>query len=87
MPTPGGYALILDHAIVAKKLTCHFSHVLIDGGSNINILYIDTMTKLDIEAGQLEPTRIVFHGIMLGISRSAIGQIWPDILFDTNDHF
>jgi hypothetical protein len=43
MPTPGGYALVLDLTFVSDKLTCHFSRVLIDGGSSINILYHDTM--------------------------------------------
>jgi hypothetical protein len=50
MPTPGGYALVLDPTFVSEKRTCRFSRVLIDGGSSINILYRDTMTKLGIEA-------------------------------------
>src|SRR3990170_2330613 len=62
MPNPGGYALVLDTTIVAAKRTCKFLWVLIDGGSSINILYRDTMTKLGLKAKDLEPTRTVFHG-------------------------
>jgi hypothetical protein len=48
MLTPGGYAPVLDPTFVSDKLTCRFSRVLIDGGSNINILYRDMMQKLGI---------------------------------------
>ena len=86
MPNLGGYALILNRTIVAWR-TCKFSRVLIDGGSSINILYRDTMTKLRLEAKDLEPTRTVFHGIVPGPSCSPIGQIWLDVLFGDSNHF
>jgi hypothetical protein len=87
MPNPGGYALVLDPTIVAAKRTCKFSRVLIDGGSSINILYRDTMTKLGLEAKDLEPSRTVFHGIVPGLSCSPIGRIRLDVLFGAHDHF
>nr|XP_020189192.1 uncharacterized protein LOC109774834 [Aegilops tauschii subsp. strangulata] len=86
MPTLGAYAIVLDPTIVAEKRTCKFSRVLIDGGS-INILYCDTMTKLGIEAKQLELTQTVFHGIVSGLSRSPIDQIRLGVPFGTHDHF
>ncbi|XP_020159430.1 uncharacterized protein [Aegilops tauschii subsp. strangulata] len=45
------------------------------------------MTKLGIEARQVEPTRMVFHGIVPGLSCSPIGWIRLDVLFGTSDHF
>ena len=73
MPSPGGYALVLNPTIVAPRRTCKFSRVLIDGGSSsINILYHDTMTKLGLKAEDLEPTRTIFHGIVPGLSCSLI---------------
>ena len=48
MPTPGGYALVLDPIIISEKRTCRFSRCLIDDGRSINILYRDTMEKLGI---------------------------------------
>jgi hypothetical protein len=87
MPNPGGYALVLDPTIIAARRTYKFSRVLIDGGSSINILYRDTMTKLGIKAKHLEPSRTVFHGIVPGLSCSPIGQIRLDVLFGTSNHF
>ncbi|XP_073353569.1 uncharacterized protein [Aegilops tauschii subsp. strangulata] len=87
MLNPGGYALVLDPTIVAARCTCKFSRVLIDGGSSINILYRDTMIKLGLEAKDLEPSRAVFHGIVLGLSCSPIGRIRLDVLFGMSNHF
>ncbi|XP_073353871.1 uncharacterized protein [Aegilops tauschii subsp. strangulata] len=86
MPSPGGYALVLNPTIVARR-TCKFSRVLIDGGSSINILYHDTMTKLSLKAEDLEPTRTIFHGIVPGLSCSPIGRVRLDVLFGDSSHF
>ena len=85
MPNPGGYPLVLNPTIVVR-CTCKFSRVLIDGGSSINILYRDTMTKLGLEAKDLEPTRTIFHSIVSGFSCSPIGRIRLD-LFGDSSHF
>ncbi|XP_020148411.1 uncharacterized protein [Aegilops tauschii subsp. strangulata] len=45
------------------------------------------MTKLGLEAKDLEPTRTIFHGIVPGLSSSSIGRIRLDVLFGTSDHF
>ena len=86
MPSPGGYALVLNPTIVARR-TCKFSRVLIDGGSSINILYRDTMTKLGLKAEDLEPTRTVFHDIVPSLSCSPIGWVRLDVLFGDSSHF
>ncbi|KAI5017948.1 hypothetical protein ZWY2020_042836 [Hordeum vulgare] len=49
MPNPGSYALVLDPTFASKRLTCRFSRVLVDGGSIINILYLDTLLKLGLK--------------------------------------
>ena len=86
MPYPSGFPLVLNPTIIARR-TCKFSRVLIDGGSSINILYRDTMTKLGLKAEDLEPTRTVFHDIMPGLSCSPIGLVRLDGLFGDNSHF
>ncbi|XP_020147010.1 uncharacterized protein [Aegilops tauschii subsp. strangulata] len=45
------------------------------------------MTKLGLEAKDLEPTRTIFHSIVPGLSCSSIGWIWLDVLFGNNNHF
>ena len=87
MPSPGSYALVLDATFTTERRAAHFSRVLIDGGSNINILYRDTMEKLNIRMKQLLPSRTMFHGIVPGLSCSPIGKIKIDVLFGDKDHF
>jgi hypothetical protein len=45
-----GYALVLNPIVFSETHTCRFSHVLIDGGSNINLLYRISMDKMGIPA-------------------------------------
>ena len=87
MPSPGSYAMVLDVTLATERRAARFSRVLIDGGSSINILYRDTMEKLNIKAKQLMPSRTVFHGIVPGLSCSPIGKIKMDVLFGDKDHF
>jgi hypothetical protein len=58
----------MDPIMFSDTHTCHFSCLLIDGGSNINLLYRISMEKLGILAVQVKPSRLTFHGIMLGHS-------------------
>ncbi|XP_020164561.1 uncharacterized protein [Aegilops tauschii subsp. strangulata] len=45
------------------------------------------MTKLGLEANDLEPTRTIFHGIVPGLSCCPIGRVRLDILFGDSSHF
>ena len=81
MPTPGGYCLILDPTIVSGRLTCTFSKVLVDGGSSINILYKDTADKLGIRESDLQPSQIVFTGIVPGKACTPMGTCRLDVIF------
>ncbi|KAI4972080.1 hypothetical protein ZWY2020_003005 [Hordeum vulgare] len=44
------------------------SYALVDGGSSINILYLDTLLKLRLKETNVLPTSTVFHGIAFGQS-------------------
>src|SRR4051812_47888312 len=48
LPNPGNYPLVVDTLFAGPKFACTFSRVLVDGGSTINILYRDTLTKLGL---------------------------------------
>jgi hypothetical protein len=61
--------------------TCRFSRVLINGGNSINLLYQSSMEKLGILLAQLEPSRLTFHGIVLGHSCTPMGRVWMEVLF------
>ena len=87
MPSPGSYALVLEATLATDRRAARFSRVLIDGGSSINILYRDTLEKLNVKTKQLMPTRTVFHGIVPGLSCAPIGKIKIDVLFGDKEHF
>jgi hypothetical protein len=57
MPSPGEYALVVDPVVCSDTHMCRFSHVLIDGGSSINLLYRSSLEKLGIPLAQLKPSR------------------------------
>jgi hypothetical protein len=87
IPRPRGYALVLNPIVFSETHTCRFSRVLIDGGSIINLLHRTSMEKLGIPAAQLKPTKLIFHGIMLGLSCTLMGRIQLDVLFREKDNF
>ncbi len=87
MPSPGLYALVLGATLATERRAARFSRILINGSSNINILYRDTMEKLGIKQKQLTPSRTVFHGIVPSLSCSPIGKTQIDVLFGDKNHF
>jgi hypothetical protein len=86
MPSPGGYALVVDPTFIGPDINVKFSKVLIDHGSSINILYRDTMLKLGIKENMLQPSRTTFHGIVPGVSCAPMGKIWVEVLFGTREN-
>jgi hypothetical protein len=70
MPRPEGYALVQNPVMFSDTHTCCFLRVLIDGGSNINLLYRTSTEKLGIPAAQLKPSQLTFHGIVPVLSCS-----------------
>jgi hypothetical protein len=56
--------------------------MLIDGASNINLLYRSLMEKLGIPLSQLKPRRLTFHGIMPGHSCTPMGRVQLEVLFE-----
>jgi hypothetical protein len=81
MPIPGEYALVLDPIMHSDTHTCHFSRMLINGGSSINLLYRSSMEKLGILIAQLKPIRLTFHGIVPGHSCTPMGRVQLEVLF------
>ena len=72
--------------MVGPKINVRFSRVLVDNGSAINIMYIDTMVKLGVSPNQLQRSSCTFHDIVPGLSCSPMGKIWVDVLFGTKDN-
>jgi hypothetical protein len=62
IPNPGQYPLVVDLVIGNLR----FSKVLMDGGSNLNILYAHTLRLMGIGLDQLRPSTTSFHGVAPG---------------------
>ena len=62
IPQPGRYPLVVDPIVGMKRLT----KVLMDGGSGLNILYVDTLDAMRIPWSELRPVSSPFHGVILG---------------------
>ena len=52
----GSVALVLDPIIDGSHLT----RVLMDGGNSLNLLYQDTIHKMDIDPSRIKLTKITF---------------------------
>ena len=66
---PGRYPLVVDPIVRKKRLT----KVLMDGGSGLNILYVDTLDAMSIPRSELCPVSSPFHSMILGAQACPLG--------------
>jgi hypothetical protein len=59
---PGIYLLVVDPIIANTRLT----KVFMDGGSSLNIIYVQTLDLLGVARTHLRPSVGGFHGVVLG---------------------
>ena len=80
---PSVYPLVVDPIIVNTRL----SKVLMDGGSSLNIIYLETLDLLGIERAQFQPSANGFHGVALGKKALLVGRIDLSVYFGTAANF
>ena len=80
---PSIYPLVIDPIIVNTRL----SKVLMDSGSSLNIIYLETLDLLGIERAQLQPSTGGFHGIVPGKKALLVGRIDLLVCFGTASNF
>jgi hypothetical protein len=83
IPNPGQYLLVVDPVID----NAHFSKVLMDGGSSLNILYAHSLHLLGIGLDQLRPSTTPFHSVAPGKRVQPLGQIDLPVWFGTAGNF
>jgi hypothetical protein len=71
VPSPGRYLLVVDPVIGNVRLT----KVLMDGGSNLNIIYAETLELLKIDLSTIRAVATPFHGIIPGKRVQPLGQL------------
>ena len=63
------------------------SKVLMDGGSGLNILYLDTLEAMGIPRGCLRDSPFPFYGILPGMKAYPVGYIDLPITFGDKTNF
>lgn len=79
----GRFPLVLDPVIQNFR----FEKVLIDGGSALNILFLQTYKELGLKPEDLEPYDAPFWGVMPGKPSMPLGRITLRVQFGTPQHF
>jgi hypothetical protein len=83
VPSPGRYPLVVDPVIGIARLT----KVLIDGGSSLNIIYVETLGLLEIDLSMIRAGAAPFHGIVPGKRVLPLGQLDLSVCFGTPSNF
>jgi hypothetical protein len=83
VPQPGSYPLAVAPLFKSKRI----HKVLMDGGSEINVLYASTLDDMGIPQSQLRPSTSPFHGVVPGMEALPIGQIDLPITFGDLQNF
>jgi hypothetical protein len=83
VPSPGKYPLVVDPIIGNTRLT----KVLMDGGSNLNIIYAETLGLLEIDLSTIRAGAAPFHGIIPRKRVLPLGQLDLPVCFGTPSNF
>src|SRR4051812_21577429 len=76
-------ALVLSPIVDVFRLT----KVLMDGGSGLNLIYEETLQKMEIDWNHIERSSITFRGIIPSREARCTGKITLDVVFDTPDNY
>ena len=76
-------ALILDPIIDGLQ----FTRVLMDGGSDLNLLYRDTIRRMGIDPTKLRHSNTPFKGVTPGPCAHCTGSLLLEVVFGSSDNF
>ena len=61
--------------------------VFMDGGSNMNIIFSDTLRQMSIPRSVWKKSDVTFYGVVPGRAASSLGRIKLDIIFGDKGNF
>ena len=64
-----------------------FPQVLLDAGSDINLLYQDTIRRMGIDPTKLHHSSTSFKGVTPGLYANCIGSVTLEVAFGSSDNF
>jgi hypothetical protein len=77
VPQPRSYPLMVAPLFKSRRI----HKVLMDGGSEINVLYASRLDDMGISQSALRPSTAPFHGAIPGMDALPIGQIDLPVTF------
>ena len=75
--------MVLSPIVDGFRLT----KVLMDGGSGLNLIYEETLQKMEIDWNRIERSSTTFRGIILSREARCTGKITLDVVFGTPDNY
>jgi hypothetical protein len=79
----GYYAMVVNPLIQGYE----FSKCLMDGGSSLNIMYVETLTKLGLTKTQLRRSAVTFYGVVPGHQSKSLGSINLKVAFSDENNY
>jgi hypothetical protein len=64
-----------------------FSKYLMDGGSSLNIMYVETLTKLGLTKTQLRHSAVAFYGVVPSRQAKSLGSITLKVAFGSEENY
>jgi hypothetical protein len=83
IPDPRSYPLVIEPNIEGTLL----AQILIDGGSGLNVIFVDTLTKMDFDFKRLTECNEPFFGIVPSKAAYPMGRASHLVTFSTEENF
>jgi hypothetical protein len=83
IPDPGLYLMVVEPNIEGTLL----AQTLIDGKSGLNIIFVDTLKKMDFDFKRLTECDEPFFGIVPGKAAYPMGRVSLSVTFGTEENF
>jgi hypothetical protein len=81
---PDGYYTMVVNPLIQGY---EFSKCLMDGGSSLNIMYVETLTKLGLTKTQLRHSAVTFYGVVPGRQAKSLGSITLKVAFGDENNY
>lgn len=65
----------------------HLNRTLIDGGSCLDMIFLETLTELGLTIDDLKPSDSPFQGVIPGKVAMPLGQVTLPVTFDTRENY
>ena len=59
----------------------HLTHVLMDGGSGLNLIYEDTVRRMGIDPSRIKQSNTTFEGVIPGVAACTRGSVVLEVTF------